>query len=63
MAEICNESSIMLVGDESERAGTVEVCHNGVWGPICSDKWNTPDAIVVCKQLEYPFESEFTFLT
>ena len=34
--------------DESERAGTVEVCQNGVWGPVCGDQWDIPDATAVC---------------
>ena len=58
MTEICNESSIRLVGGQSERDGTVEVCQNGVWGPICSNQWNTPDAVVVCGQLGHPFNGE-----
>ena len=55
---MCNESSLRLVGGESEREGTVEVCQNGVWGPVCSDQWDTPDAAVVCRQLGYPFDDE-----
>ena len=38
---------------EIERAGTVEVCLDGVWVPVCSDQWDTPDATVVCRQLGY----------
>ena len=63
MTEICNESSIRLVGGESEREGTIEVCQNGVWGPICSNQWNAPDAAVVCRQLGYPFDGEPALLT
>ena len=63
MAEICIESRIRLVGGESERAGTVEVCQNGVWGPICSDQWDVPDATVVCNQLGISFNGETTCYT
>ena len=58
LTELCNESSIRLINGESEREGTVEVCQNGVWGPICNDQWGTPDAAVVCRQLGYPFDGE-----
>ena len=63
MTEICNESSIRLVGGQSEREGTVEVCQNGAWGPICSNQWNAPDAAVVCRQLGHSFDGEPALLT
>ena len=55
--ESCSvEGSIRLLGGNSQREGTVEVCQNRVWGTVCDDQWGTPDAAVVCRQLGFPFD-------
>ena len=54
---VCKET-VRLVNGESERSGIVEICQNGVWTPVCSDQWDTPDATVVCRQLGYFYNGE-----
>ena len=49
----CNDTDIQLVNGQTSLDGRVEVCHDHLWIPVCSDSWDNREAEVVCTQLGY----------
>lgn len=49
----CNHGDIRLISVGNVLEGRVEVCHDGVWGTVCSNGWEQAEAVVACRQLGY----------
>ena len=49
----CATGDLRLTGGSNKYEGRVEICMNGVWGSICDNRWDSTDAHVVCRQLQY----------
>ena len=57
----CSNGDTRLEDGDSQFAGRLEVCLNGLWGTVCDGFFSDVDAAVACKSLNLPSESESNY--
>ncbi|XP_071486160.1 scavenger receptor cysteine-rich domain superfamily protein-like [Diadema antillarum] len=48
------EGDLRLVGGTSSDNGRLEIYHDYEWGTICDSTWSAREAVVACRQLDFP---------
>ena len=56
---VCSDRQIRLAGGSNHREGRFEICFNNTWGTVCNNGWNLLDAKVVCRMLNFSYNSKF----
>ena len=51
IAEVCDDGDVRIL--KQDGFSLVEICHDGVYLPVCHEEWDTFDATVVCRQSGY----------
>ena len=46
---------VQLVGGGYHDRGTIQIFHNGQWGTICDDNFDSNDGDVICRMLGFNF--------
>ena len=49
----CTNGEVRLLNGLNQYEGRVEVCLHNRWGTVCNDQWDSREAAVVCRQLNY----------
>ena len=58
----CVDGDLRLRDGNSTYQGRVELCHQGLWGAISTSYWNYQAALVICRQLGYPWECKLVII-
>ena len=51
---VCTNGDVRLADGDSQYAGRLEICLNGIWGSVCDDLFSNNGAQVACKSLNLP---------